>query len=162
MRFSLFAIMLMMACGSGGSESTDESASAAEAIERHYSNCGSQLELPAVSGESCGLALSELEECVGKKTCADLESMMLGSGLCNSKHSTAEQECAVTIEHTFAPQCTRGKAFLETCASSDECDSCLCNTFDDGGMVCARACLTDSDCPSPSLGCNKKGICKRS
>lgn len=50
--------------------------------------------------------------------------------------------------------------FLETCDDDDECETGLCHRFNAKGPKCSTTCGVDDDCPPPSPGCNKMGVCK--
>lgn len=60
-----------------------------------------------------------------------------------------------------APMCMGTLELYSTCTESTECDSCLCYTYNQGAMICSKACELDTDCPAPSTGCNNMGVCKR-
>ncbi len=60
-----------------------------------------------------------------------------------------------------APPAKQG--FMAVCAKNDECESGICKDFPSRGTFCTRACTTATaatDCPAPSPGCNKDGVCK--
>lgn len=54
--------------------------------------------------------------------------------------------------------------FMGTCLKTEDCDTGLfCKDFPSRGTFCTRSCTTATgatDCPAPSPGCNKDGICK--
>lgn len=56
------------------------------------------------------------------------------------------------------------KGFLGACVKNDDCEVGLfCKDFPSRGTFCTRACTTATvatDCPPPSPGCNKDGICR--
>lgn len=53
--------------------------------------------------------------------------------------------------------------FMATCDVDD--DQCVsgefCFAYGEGGSLCTHECETADDCPAPSSGCNRKGICKK-
>ncbi len=60
-------------------------------------------------------------------------------------------------------KCVAGsKGFLESCDKGpNECASCVCGFFQKrGGNLCTQTCAKDSDCPSPSPGCNPQHQCR--
>lgn len=61
-----------------------------------------------------------------------------------------------------AAMCTPGQtALYETCTANSDCDSCICHSYNMGGLLCSKTCMSDMDCPAPSTGCNNMGVCKR-
>jgi hypothetical protein len=54
---------------------------------------------------------------------------------------------------------TRTKKFLEDCATSGDCETCLCDTFGTSRR-CTVPCTTASDCPAPSDACTSRGVCR--
>lgn len=54
--------------------------------------------------------------------------------------------------------------FMGICVKNEDCDTGLfCKDFPSRGTFCTRNCTTataPTDCPAPSPGCNKDGICK--
>jgi hypothetical protein len=56
---------------------------------------------------------------------------------------------------------TGAAALYDTCTTNADCDSCICHSYNMGGLLCTKACTNDNDCPAPSTGCNNMGVCKR-
>ena len=52
------------------------------------------------------------------------------------------------------------KGFLEACEADQECTTGVCFDFTAKGKHCSKACTQDSDCESPSPGCNGMGYCR--
>jgi len=56
------------------------------------------------------------------------------------------------------------QGFLEACAKSEDCATGLfCKDFPTKGSFCSKSCTTATvatDCPPPSPGCNKDGVCR--
>lgn len=56
------------------------------------------------------------------------------------------------------------KGFLDNCTKNEDCDAGLfCKDFPAKGTFCSKSCTTSTaatDCPPPSTGCNKDGVCK--
>ncbi len=50
--------------------------------------------------------------------------------------------------------------FMSKCSTNDECESGNCHTFSQQGSFCTKGCTDTIDCPAPSSGCNRRGICK--
>ena len=51
--------------------------------------------------------------------------------------------------------------FLAVCTMNEQCESRICHLFPGTGeTVCTKACTVDADCPAPSPGCNKTGLCR--
>jgi hypothetical protein len=50
--------------------------------------------------------------------------------------------------------------FMCGCATNDDCETGLCNSFPAKGSKCSMTCSVPADCPAPSGDCNQKGVCK--
>jgi len=88
------------------------------------------------------------------------------------------QRCASEGEHYEACDCespTPGTApdaggggagggallpFMSACDEDAQCESGLCYSFNAKGPHCTSLCKVDGDCPLPSTGCNRMGVCK--
>jgi len=46
------------------------------------------------------------------------------------------------------------------CTTDGECDSGFCFLYNNGNRRCTKTCVTSTECPAPSTGCNAKGVCK--
>ncbi len=53
-----------------------------------------------------------------------------------------------------------GFPFAAKCTANAECASMLCFDFMADGKACTIPCPMAGSCPSPSSGCNGKGVCK--
>ncbi|MBK8252819.1 MAG: hypothetical protein IPK82_09140 [Polyangiaceae bacterium] len=51
-------------------------------------------------------------------------------------------------------------AFMDNCTQNSDCETGLCFNYTSKGPKCTLPCESDTDCPSPSPGCNNKGVCK--
>lgn len=59
---------------------------------------------------------------------------------------------------TDGAMCAGTTAYLGTCATDDECTSCICRSFGHS-KVCTKSCTGPADCPAPSGGCSN-GFCR--
>ncbi len=51
--------------------------------------------------------------------------------------------------------------FGASCLDNEQCSSDLCFLYTVRGQFCSLACMSNSDCPPPSLGCNGMGVCRQ-
>jgi hypothetical protein len=54
--------------------------------------------------------------------------------------------------------CAGTIAYLQPCTASDECTSCVCQSFGHS-KICTKTCTLPEDCPAPSGGCSM-GFCR--
>jgi hypothetical protein len=78
-------------------------------------------------------------------------------------------DCSGTIPGLTTASCSGGEAgaggggkvaYLCACSTNEECETGLCHPFNMKGPLCSKPCAADTDCPTPSPGCNNMGICK--
>jgi hypothetical protein len=50
--------------------------------------------------------------------------------------------------------------FGASCLDNEQCSSDLCFLYTVRGQFCTLACMSNADCPPPSLGCNGMGVCR--
>lgn len=50
--------------------------------------------------------------------------------------------------------------FMSACTTDEECETGRCHSFTQRGSFCTKSCESVTDCPAPSTGCNRRGICK--
>lgn len=50
--------------------------------------------------------------------------------------------------------------FMAECTDSSQCATGLCFAYSSKGSHCTVNCADDTQCPSPSPGCNNAGFCK--
>jgi hypothetical protein len=76
-------------------------------------------------------------------------------GACTCDGSTPGLDAGVREAGT----CGGSKALFEDCGSSDECASCLCDTFGTRRR-CTITCTELQMCPAPSDGCSNRNVCR--
>ena len=53
-----------------------------------------------------------------------------------------------------------GLPFGASCLDNKQCTSGVCFLYTVRGQFCTLACMSNADCPAPSLGCNGMGVCR--
>ena len=97
----------------------------------------------------------------GFATCA--ESGEYGACVCSGGVPGIDASARDASPPTEAAPAPSNLGFLEACTANEQCASGLCQNYPARGMLCSKTCTEATqaaDCPPPSPGCTKNGVCK--